>query len=494
MTLHLEGNDWVSAEGPMPELQDIPGAYVKKGRVHFHRSHLPVLGLEQDFGRWVNKQRTLGYDLRPYQQKDKAFVEARHGALIAYQMRMGKTALTLATIDDATSLVVVGPLSTSAVWEEWFLKRWPTREPLLLRGAEMSRDEEIAAKTALLEKRPIFVNYDILPAWQAIATGRIGTLVLDEAHLLANQSQRSKAARNLSVMADRRILLTGTPVWNDVAGLWSLLACACPGAFGSYYDFCRRYASGTSGAWGFKTGAPSNEAELSARLEQVLLRRTWADVGVHDMIDRSVRQTSMSADEMLKTDIALAAAQANAGTKAATIGMMARLRKILCQPKLPLAIRAAWEAYQAGKSAVVWCWHKDVARELQVELTNLGVNTWHWTGDETVRLRNEILKKCREHTPCVLVATLASAGAGVDFSFAEEAIFLELDWTPAVVGQAEMRTFSPTRRMKATYLTANHPFEQKMVSVLMAKVANAERLGLPASDSALDLFQEAANG
>jgi hypothetical protein len=61
-------------------------------------------------------------------------------------------------------------------------------------------------------------------------------LILDEAHLIKNwKSQRWQTLLNFN--SKRRILLTGTPLQNDLMELWSLMHFLMPHVFQSHQEF-----------------------------------------------------------------------------------------------------------------------------------------------------------------------------------------------------------------------------------------------------------------
>ena len=66
-------------------------------------------------------------------------------------------------------------------------------------------------------------------------------MVLDEAQAIKNSlSQAAKAAKRLR--AGHRVALTGTPVENRLAELWSIMDFLNPGMLGSGEQFRTRYA------------------------------------------------------------------------------------------------------------------------------------------------------------------------------------------------------------------------------------------------------------
>ena len=68
-----------------------------------------------------------------------------------------------------------------------------------------------------------------------IASDGVDLLVVDEAHRLRNRGETAKAIE--AVPAKARVLLTGTPLSNNLAEFYSVLDLANPGCLGTRADF-----------------------------------------------------------------------------------------------------------------------------------------------------------------------------------------------------------------------------------------------------------------
>jgi len=89
--------------------------------------------------------------------------------------------------------------------------------------------------------------------------------VLDEGHAIRNPGSKvSQAAKLAGLAAQHRLLLSGTPVQNNVGELWSLFDFLMPGLLGSERQFNARYGrtlqvrgqygGGTGGQYGAMQG------------------------------------------------------------------------------------------------------------------------------------------------------------------------------------------------------------------------------------------------
>lgn len=102
--------------------------------------------------------------------------------------------------------------------------------------------------------------------------------ILDEAHYIKNfKSQRWQMLLNFN--SQRRLLLTGTPLQNDLMELWSLMHFLMPNLFDSYNEFKDWFVNPLTG---MAEGTQEYNQELVQRLHKILrpflLRRLKADV------------------------------------------------------------------------------------------------------------------------------------------------------------------------------------------------------------------------
>lgn len=422
-----------------------------------------------------------GKTLRGYQHVAREFARDRGGVLLGDQMRLGKSPTTISLHDPARGpLFIIAPLATREVWLEWMRWRWPEKNAVVLKGIKYDPD---VVRSADL----VFAHYDVIVPWMSAphALGRrIGTLVFDEAHILSNhRSKRARAALLLATHANRRVCLTGTPMWNKPAGLYVLLSLLAPGAWGSAFDFMQRYCDPRMGSHGYAYDGASEVEEFRSRIAQLMIRRTWQDVAAElPAIERTIEIAPVSADEALKIDVALEKARVGAATVA---GDLARLHRILGSFKIATTIDCVDRIVAGGEAVVVWVWHVSVGVALAERCCALGHANWFISGDMTQDDRARVMCAWRENPVGVLIVSIAVGQAGIDLSHARHAVFCEFTWTPAVIAQAEMRTFHLGRPMTVTYVAADHDVDRRIVEVLRAKCELGGRVGMPAAETAI---------
>jgi SNF2 family DNA or RNA helicase len=503
-----------------------------------HRSHLPLLAkthaevenflltygslprLESDRisdrGLFDDATEANGWKLRDYQHTGREFIRERRGTLLADQMRLGKTAQLVASheLDDGP-LIVVAPLATREVWLGWFRRRWPDVRPTVLQGKSVAYVDPKTKKPSkrrkdrgydllegeffdtemLMNAQLVFMNYDILAGWKNFGNRRVGTLIFDEIHLLSNKgSRRSKAAMFLSAQSNRVIGATGTPVWNKPAGLYTTLASICPGAWGKYHEYAKRYADGRMGAHGFVADGASHEEEFRLRMQEVMIRRTWQGVlGQVPPITRTVEVVEITERQAFAVEKEAERVRDHAG-KSTLIGATARFRRLLANLKLEGAVDAAKRVLDGGERVIVWTWHRDVALKIEAELAKQGYPGFVVSGGTNVDIREPIFNRWRAHGPSPLCITLSVGQVGIDLSAARQEVFAELDYTPAIVAQAEMRPFNGIQPIAATYVIIDHDIERKILEALQNKCELAFRMGVPAAESAIDVIASGFTG
>jgi len=491
--------DWfqIDRESAKP-LWGVPGVNPDPKNPKFmrvHRSALAIMDLAPGYGvpqppitlaskRWAARDEWCaerGFKLRTTQQQAIDFITARRGAVLADDMRLGKTLSALMSHDPARGpLVIIAPLSTRAVWLGWAKRVFPEFADRI--GVLMGKTFD----KAKLDNPIIFAHYDIIRHWR---TGmRIGTLVLDEAHAITKpNAERAKAAQLISLHAEQIIPMTGTPIWKFPPDFWMILNIATPGAWGSWHDFAQRYGAPEPTGHGTVYKGSSNERELHRRLSEVMLRRRWLDVA-DDLppITRSVVVADIEQRERDKLDLLAAALHEERTNTAANL---AHYRKLVSAVKIKTAIAEAKKVMSRGQRVVVWTWHKDTADEIAA-----GLDAFLIHGDIAIGLRDERIAAWRESYAGALVATMAVAQAGIDLSQASIAIFAEIDWTPAVIGQAEMRTYDPMRSMDILFIIANHFVDQRIVRALVAKLGAADPFGVAAAIDSIDALRDAVLG
>ena len=200
--------------------------------------------------------------------------------ILADEMGLGKTLQTIAFLCYLKTVraisgphMVIVPKSTLANWINEF-KRWvPSMNVFAFHG---TKDERVELKEKMLQPG----KFDVVVTTYEMATRERNAfnkfkwryLIIDEAHRIKNeQSVLAKVVRFYH--SQNRLLITGTPLQNNLHELWALLNFLLPDVFSSSEDF---------DSWFDLKGENSNQQEVIDRLHKVLrpflLRRIKSEV------------------------------------------------------------------------------------------------------------------------------------------------------------------------------------------------------------------------
>lgn len=485
--------DWFRIDGEFfPFVKGQPGVRFDGpgGKPIIHRSHLPLLpkgtweklvaipeGLEPTS--WVaGKHRAPGFEPRPHQLSGAAFLKSRHGALLADEQRTGKTLTTILAINLSLGpVVIVAPLQAREVWREWLDRSFPDQVKVYLQGKQRS--------AAPPEADIVFVHRELLPWRLDLVNLRVGTVVVDEGHEFTNEkAPTTQALLTITAQAQQVFVLTGTPLTNRPKGLYPILVALAPGAFGSFWDFCFRFADAKPNAYGVEAKGASHIDEFKARMTEIMIRRTWADVaGDLPPITRTTHIAPLSYLDEKNLDLEIE--EVLSGIKNRNlIGSLTRYRKAVAKLKIPATLDLV--ATYPDEPVVTWAWHRDVANDIWASLTATR-DAIRIDGSHSIKERESRIRQWRTQPAAVLVVTMAVGQVAIDLSHSKRAVFAELDYTPRVISQAEMRTFSPKRPMSVDYVAVDHVVERGLVRALREKLELAAKVGVAAAESALEI-------
>lgn len=177
--------------------------------------------------------------------------------------------------------LIVCPPSLTGHWESEFEQYSPFLKVIVYAGGPSVR---YPLRDKLSEADVIVTSYDVARNDLAVLTKfDYNYCVLDEGHIIKNsQSKLAKAVKQIS--ANHRLILTGTPIQNNVVELWSLFDFLMPGFLGTEKMFQERFAKPIGASRNSKSYSKDQEKgalALEALHKQVLpfmLRRLKEDV------------------------------------------------------------------------------------------------------------------------------------------------------------------------------------------------------------------------
>ncbi|KAF3691906.1 DNA repair and recombination protein RAD54B [Channa argus] len=217
----------------------------------YNKSGLPVVDVVVD--------PHLTTHLRPHQREGLLFLYecvmdmramGLHGAILADEMGLGKTLQSVAL---AWTLLKQGPYGGKAVakrvlvvtpgslvqnWGAEFNK-WLGRERISI--FTVDQDHRIEQFVLSPLHSVLVISYEmLLRCLEQIQKVEFGLVICDEGHRLKNSSIKTSSALS-SLTCNRRVILTGTPVQNDLQEFYAIIEFVNPGILGSSTAYKKVY-------------------------------------------------------------------------------------------------------------------------------------------------------------------------------------------------------------------------------------------------------------
>ena len=186
-----------------------------------------------------------GYQLEGVQWLVSLFENGLNG-ILADEMGLGKTVQCIAFLAFLREqgvmgpFLIIAPLSTISNWMAELERFTPSIPALMYHGSQVSREE---MRSTYLDQPGANIPSVLVTSYEiamrdARYLGRISWkyMIIDEGHRLKNLNCR--LIRELKTYkSDNRLLLTGTPLQNNLTELWSLLNFLLPDIFTDVADF-----------------------------------------------------------------------------------------------------------------------------------------------------------------------------------------------------------------------------------------------------------------
>lgn len=402
-------------------------------------------------------------ELRTYQERGYRWIlgnlDRGFGCLLADDMGLGKTVQTIAvllSLKEAGKLcsgaLVCAPASLLTNWERELAKFAPSLSVCLYYGSARKKhaaDVTLSSYETWLRDQKKLASY----TWSMV--------ILDEAHYIKNpDSRRAKAVK--SIQTERRLALTGTPVENNLAELWSVFDFSLPGYLGTLTRFSAEYR---------RPIELDRSTEVAAGLRRAIgpfiLRRLKTDKAIAaDLPDKIVVDeyaTLTPAQAALYQAIASdGLSRLESSGKESRLGLVLALITALKQAsnhprnydkegpggselsgKARLLLALLESAFEAGERVLVFSQYVEMLSVLHdMVSTELGVKPYLLHGGLSKKRRDEQVDRFQsERGPGVFLVSLKAGGVGLNLTAASRVVHYDLWFNPAVENQATDRAF-----------------------------------------------------
>lgn len=427
------------------------------------------------------------------------------GGLLGDEMGLGKTVQIIAFLvglsisrmgawNGLGPTLIVAPATVLHQWVLHFHEWWPPLRVAVLhnsgshQGAPDRLIRDIHAAHGIL----VTTYTGIVKHKAAIEDRKWHYIILDEGHKIRNsETQVSKAVRR--IRTPHRLVVTGSPMQNNLQELWSLFDFMSPGLLGTLNAFSDHFASPITQG-GYTNASKLQEASalslatvLKDTITPYMLRRTKAQVKDHLKLPDKKEQVLFCSLSDEQKDLYKSYLLSNAvrgildkecrfgdPVRARILVALCILRKIcnhpdlyICQVDEDLPVDASlptdvvhsfgyWK--RAGKMVVInsllKIWKKQGHRVLiftqsramicilEIFLKQNEYKYLKMDGSTSIGSRQPLITAFNsDNSYLVFLATTRVGGLGVNLTGADRVIIYDPDWNPAIDTQAKERAW-----------------------------------------------------
>jgi len=456
-----------------------------------------------------NVPETFVGTLRPYQVRGAGWLatmsDLRLGACLADDMGLGKTVQLIALLlhrrrlGDTAPTLLVCPTSVVGNWERELRRFAPSLPFVRHYGPQRARDA-----SAFGELEPgtvVFTTYGLLRRdWPILSSVEWAMAALDEAQNIKNASSRTaQAARSLK--AQFRVALTGTPIENRLAELWSIFEFLNPRFLGPQAEFRRTFAIPIE-----RYGQTEPAEKLKRLTQPFILRRLKSDPTI--IQDLPSKQEMKIVCSLTREQASLYQAALDESwskiegaegieRRGRVLALLTALKQICNHPaqylgeegplagrsgKLQRILEMLEEVLAEGDRALVFTQYREMGERLVREFERVfGVQVPFLHGGVPQSARDEMVRRFQQEdfrSPPIFVLSVKAGGTGLNLTAANHVFHYDRWWNPAVEDQATDRAYriGQRRSVQVHKLLCAGTVEEKIDELLERKRELAESI------------------
>ncbi len=438
--------------------------------------------------------------LRYYQKTGYKWLKTldnyKFGGILADDMGLGKTVQMLSIIagyieenENHKASIVICPSSLTLNWQNEAQKFTNKLRTLVIRGNAFERKKQIeqADKYDLL-----ITSYDLLKRDVEVYKENkynFKFAIADEAQYLKNSNtQNAKAVKE--IVADTRYALTGTPIENSLAELWSIFDYIMPGYLFGYKKFKSDYETPI-----VRDNDQRTMNKLKMLIEPFILRRTKKQV-LTELPEKTITVLNNQMKEEQEKIYTAYLAQAKQeiaetinlrGFEKSHIQVLAaltRLRQICCHPslfikdykdgssKLEQCIEIIKDATDSGHKILLFSGYTSMFELIEQELKEKDIKYFKLTGSTKVDERIRMVDEFNENKDIkVFLISLKAGGTGLNLTGADMVIHYDPWWNASAENQATDRAYriGQKKNVQVYKLITKNSIEEKIYELQKKK-------------------------
>ncbi len=423
--------------------------------------------------------------LRDYQKEGVQFMldlrTMKLGGLLADDMGLGKTLQVIAHIESIEKrekpILIITPSSLILNWESEFDKFQSTVDVRTIHGNKETRREMIETIKNNMTDNVVITSYDYLKRdlylYEDIT---FDTVVIDEAQYIKNY--KTKAARSVKeIQRDYSIALTGTPIENSLAEIWSVFDFIMPGYLFHYNKFSKHY----------EKPIVLNEDEKASKslkllVEPFILRRLKKDVlkelpeKIEETYYIELNEEEREIYQANLFDINMKLKNSDQSNKIEILSMLTKLRQICIDAGLVYdkvynqssKIKATMELIEKAilnkEKILVFSSFTTVLDNIAERCNENGIDYFMLTGSTNKIKRKEYVDRFQSGEGDLFLISLKAGGTGLNLTSASLVIHIDPWWNISAQNQATDRAhrIGQKNTVQVISLIAKDTIEEKI--------------------------------
>ncbi len=422
----------------------------------------------------------------------------KFGGILADDMGLGKTLQVLALIleyientdkENKKPSIVISPSSLTLNWLNEAKKFTPDLKVQVIRGTAFERKRQI-------EKIPeydlIITSYDLLKRdieEYKKYNYHFRYAIADEAQYLKNSNtQNAKTIKQIK--AQSRFALTGTPIENSLAELWSIFDFIMPGYLFGYKSFKTMYEIPI-----VKDDDQETMKKLKMLIEPFILRRTKKEV-LTELPEKTITVLNNEMEEEQRNIYLTYLSQAKEEvaneinmngfekSQIKILALLTRLRQICCHPKLFLenytgssskleqCMEIIQDATSSGHKILLFSTYTSIFELLEQSLKQIDIPYFKLTGATKIDERIKMVDEFNENPNIkVFLISLKAGGTGLNLTGADMVIHYDPWWNLSAENQATDRAYriGQKNNVQVYKLITKNSIEEKIYELQMRK-------------------------
>ena len=440
-------------------------------------------------------------DLRDYQKIGYSWLKTlenyKFGGILADDMGLGKTLQLLTVIEsylengeeDKKASIVISPSSLALNWMAEAKKFTPEIKTQVISGNANERLQKIQG---IKNYNLVITSYDLLKRDIEKYKDLDYTfkyIIADEAQYLKNSTtQNAKAIKELK--GETRYALTGTPIENSLAELWSIFDYIMPGYLFQYKKFKSKYETPI-----VKEESKEAMGKLKMLIEPFVLRRTKKEV-LTELPEKTITVLNNNMDEEQEKIYMSYLAKAKQevadqikinGFEKSQIMILAaltRLRQICCHPglfisdykgessKLNQCMEIIEDAVSSGHKILLFSGYTSMFDIIQAELIKRDIKYFKLTGSTKVSERIKLVDDFNNNPDIkIFLISLKAGGTGLNLTGADMVIHYDPWWNASAENQATDRAYriGQKNNVQVYKLITSNSIEEKIYELQQKK-------------------------